>query len=75
MTSSPRSDTNVVKLVRPRTVNQVGTRPISLTEEERQLLLEQLAEVTAELHELQHRTVDLAARILGPTYAEQPRSA
>lgn len=38
-------------------------RPMELTEEERQILLEQLAEIAAELDTLQERTAQIAARV------------
>ncbi|GAA2607579.1 hypothetical protein GCM10010411_47260 [Actinomadura fulvescens] len=65
----------VVRIDSARSMQPGGKKAIRLTEEEREILLKELAEVTAELDELQSRTVELAARVLGPICVEQPRSA
>jgi hypothetical protein len=46
-----------------------------LTNEERQLLLDELAEIAAELDELQDRTAEIARRVSGPSSVRQARPA
>jgi ubiquinone biosynthesis protein UbiJ len=50
-------------------------RATALTDEERQLLLAELAEIMAELDELQSRTAEIAARVSGPESAHLARPA
>jgi hypothetical protein len=40
-----------------------GTRPSGLTEEERRILLAELAEISAELDDLQTRTQEITTRV------------
>lgn len=51
----------VVPLDSPRLRSR--TRPIGLTDEEREILLAELAEIAAELDELQTRTAEIRARV------------
>ncbi|MDL4776361.1 hypothetical protein [Actinomadura xylanilytica] len=66
MSSRGRSDHKVVQLHMPRGRSGAAKRPIRLTEEERQILLSELAEVTAALNEIQARTMEIAARVIEP---------
>jgi hypothetical protein len=50
-------------------------RAVKLTEEERQILLAELAEVTAELDGLQARSLEIAARIQAASSAPTSRPA
>ncbi|TDE26443.1 hypothetical protein [Actinomadura sp. 6K520] len=47
----------------PARHSKTRKRAVGLTEEERQILLTEIAEITAELDELQTRTQDIAARV------------
>ncbi|WP_207934001.1 hypothetical protein [Actinomadura sp. KC06] len=48
---------------------------VNLTEDERQLLLDELAAVTAEMNELQARTMEIAARVINTTRTQHARPA
>jgi len=56
----------VVPLDAPYRHREIKKRVAGLTEEERQILLAELAEITAELDELQSRAVEIASRIGAP---------
>ncbi|GAA2162083.1 hypothetical protein [Actinomadura napierensis] len=74
MSGRVRSEDKVVRLAMPR-VRSNGRRPSRLTEQERQVLLSELAEVTAELNELQARTMEIAARVINTTPTQHVRPA
>jgi hypothetical protein len=63
MSGRVRSEDTVVRLAMPRLRGNDSGRAGGLTEEERQVLLAVLAEVTAELDELHVRTRQIAARL------------
>jgi hypothetical protein len=81
MSGRRHSDDKVVRLDMPRTRGKATTksratgRAIRLTEEERQILLAELAEVTAALNDIQARTMELAAQVMDPVPAQQARPA
>lgn len=58
-------ENKVTQLVKPRSGSNGAGRACGLTEEERQILLAELAEITAELDELQARARQIAARVHG----------
>jgi ubiquinone biosynthesis protein UbiJ len=58
------------RVVHPSTAKTRSTTPrraIRLTEEERQILLEELAEIAAELDSLQQRAAEMTARVSDPS--------
>ena len=55
----------VVRLDSVHAKTSVREKGIGLTETERQLLLEELAEIMAELDELHDRAAEIAARVKG----------
>jgi hypothetical protein len=65
----------VVRLDIPRTRGNATRRAVRLTEEERQVLLNELAEVTAQLNEIQSRSMEIAARVLHTASTERARTA
>jgi hypothetical protein len=65
----------IVSIDSPRGRAMNGKREMGLTNEERQLLLGELAEITAELDELHHRATEIAARITLPESARLDRPA
>jgi hypothetical protein len=75
MSTPGHAESKVVRLNMPRTGSSAARRPVKLTEEERQILLAELAEVTAELNWLQGRTLDLASRVLNTSGTEEARTA
>ncbi len=50
-------------------------RPVKLTEEERRLLLEELADIAAELDELKSRAAEVADRIRAQEVQRESRTA
>ncbi|MFD0851144.1 hypothetical protein ACFQ07_02860 [Actinomadura adrarensis] len=74
MSTRGPANSKVVRLD-PRARDNAPRRAINLTEEERQILLAELAEVTAELHWLQNRSLELAARVLDKPGTQQSRPA
>jgi hypothetical protein len=65
----------VVHLDPAQRQNTTVKRVMGLTEFERQLLLKELAEISAELHELQDRTAEITARVADPSFARLDRPA
>ncbi|NVI85765.1 hypothetical protein [Actinomadura sp. BRA 177] len=63
MSGRVRSEDKVVRLAMPRLRSNDTGRAGGLTEEERQILLAELAEITAELDELHARTRQITARV------------
>jgi hypothetical protein len=73
-----RQRTGQARVLRLDTAHRQATnnkRVMGLTEFERQLLLKELAEITAELDELQHRTAEITARVADPSSARLDRPA
>ncbi|GAA3214695.1 hypothetical protein [Actinocorallia longicatena] len=60
------ADGNVVRLHQPT------KRVIRLTDEERQLLLEELTEITAEIDALSDRAAEIAERVQDPARLARP---
>ena len=75
MSGRGRSEDKVLRLDMPRARSKATRRAVRLTEEERQTLLTELAEVTAELNQLQARTMEIAARVISTTPAQHVRPA
>jgi len=50
-------------------------KPVGLTESERQRLLDEVAEIAAELSEMQRRAAVIAGRVARPSSARADRSA
>jgi hypothetical protein len=74
MSGRGRTERKVVRLDMSR-VRSNGTRQrVKLTEAERQVLLAELARVTAELHGLQVRTMDLTSRVLNTSGTGEART-
>ena len=63
MSGCVRSEDKVVRLAMPRLRGNDTARAGGLTEHERQLLLAELAEITAELDELHDRARQITARV------------
>ncbi|WP_152564053.1 MULTISPECIES: hypothetical protein [Actinomadura] len=63
MSGRVRSEDKVVRLSGPRLRSNATGRAGGLSEGERQLLLAELAEITAELDELRARTQQITARV------------
>ncbi|MFB4318132.1 hypothetical protein [Actinomadura sp. 21ATH] len=75
MSTRGRAEDKVVRLDMPRSRSNTLRKAVKLTEEERHLLLAELAEVTAELNWLQARSMEIAARVLETSSTEHARSA
>ncbi|TDD39048.1 hypothetical protein E1287_04375 [Actinomadura sp. KC06] len=69
------SENTVVRLGTPLGRSRRARRVVNLTEDERQLLLDELAAVTAEMNELQARTMEIAARVINTTRTQHARPA
>ena len=69
------SEDKVVRLNAPRVASKARRRAVRLTEEERQILLDELAEVTAQLNEIQARTMEIATRVIQTPSSQRARSA
>jgi predicted phage-related endonuclease len=64
MTSSRRtSEAASVVQINPARHTMTGKKAVGLTEEERQILLAELAEIAAELDELQARAKEITTRV------------
>jgi hypothetical protein len=61
--TTPESSRDVVELGPAASRSPMRKRQMGLTEEERRILLAELAEIAAELDELQERTAEIAARV------------
>ncbi|WP_433465936.1 hypothetical protein [Spirillospora sp. CA-128828] len=70
MTSSRRAAVVQISPARP---SMIRKKAVGLTEEERQILLAELAEIAAELDELHARTRQITARVHGAESAFPPR--
>ncbi|GAA2134669.1 hypothetical protein [Actinomadura napierensis] len=76
MTTGRQSHGKIVRLDASRAHGRNGRRrAVGLTEEERQILFAMLAEIAAELDELQDRTAELSMRVTDPESARQSRPA
>lgn len=75
MSGRVRSDDKVVRLGMAPGRGKGTRRAVRLTEREREVLLNELAEVTAELNALQARTMDIAARVLADRRTRHARPA
>jgi hypothetical protein len=75
MSGRVRSEDKVLRLTMAHVRSNGTKRATRLTEEERQILLAELAEVTAELNELQARTMEIAARVINTTRSQYARPA
>lgn len=75
MSGRVRSQDKVVRLGMAPGRAKGTRRAARLTERERELLLAELAEVTAELNALQARTMDIAARVLTDRRTRHARPA
>jgi hypothetical protein len=74
-TSAQSVPSQVVEIDLARERRLIRKEVIALTEEERQILLGELAEITAELDELKMRAAEIADRVRSRDAERQPRSA
>jgi hypothetical protein len=74
-TSAQSVPSQVVEIDLARERRLIRNEVIALTEEERQILLGELAEITAELDELKMRAAEIADRVRSRDAERQPRSA
>jgi hypothetical protein len=65
----------IIPIDSPRARVTNRKREMGLTDEERRLLLDELAEITAELDELHNRAAEIAARVTSPESARLDRPA